>query len=225
MAEAQIECLSRLTAGDIGKDQAIIDYFYYDEKINFTDIISDGFFDKLWYKFKPNSRISCYCLANNTPPTPPTRKRMELVVAGFEEYSPPRSYKKVKLVLGPDTMGTNDPITNVWNNYKVVFEGFVTWVTPPLPNPNPGVNVINVNNPLIDFDAQDKIIFSQPNPGDVLQSHMVRAVTLQSSNIVYALWAPLALPGPPVTVSTDPPQFLTCEMYIKIFKNILLPNI
>ena len=42
--EANINKLSRITSGEIGFDQAIVDYFYYDPELDFQDFMSIGFF-------------------------------------------------------------------------------------------------------------------------------------------------------------------------------------
>jgi len=221
MAEAQIECLSRLTAGEVSKDQAIIDYFYYDTELNFKDVMTPGFFDKLSKKFKVGSRISFYCLGNNfNPPNSTTLKRLDVIVAALTPYTPPRNYERVKLLSAPGTWQTNDLSLDVWESYSCTFRGLVSWITPPLPNPNPGINVINIPNILLPLTSEDVIIFNQPYPGDTVQRHMVRSVSPQAINVIYAQWAPVTI-GAPLAVVEDPPAGLPCTMFIEIMSNIV----
>lgn len=220
MAEARIECLSRLTAGEIGKDQAIIDYFYYDQLLNFHEVMTPGFFDKLSTKFKEGSRISVYCLGNNAPPIQPSIKRFDVVVGDILPFSPPRPYEQVYLFPAGNSWASNLPGRR-WEVNQCIFQGFVYWATPGLPNPTPGINKIPLFQTVIPLTFTNAILFNQPQPGDEIGGHLVRNVIASDPTHIEVKWGVVPVGSPPVQVEVDPPGGQDCRMYIEVWSDIL----
>jgi len=225
--QANISKLSRLTSGEISPDQAVVDYFYYDKKLNFKDLMAPGFFDKISGKFQVGTRMSVYCLGDDRPATglPPSLNRFDVVVGYISDFSPPRSYKQVTLLPGVGTWRTQlspaVPGLDPWAAWVPVFQGFINWTTPAVVPPGSGINAVIIENLTVDIEpASMKITFNQPEPGDLVFRHMVQSVTPQANNTVYVLWAPITVAGPPVAVEYDPPAGQLCEMFITIWANI-----
>ncbi len=219
MAEARIECLSRLTAGEISKNQAIIDYFYYDQSLNFADVMKPGFFNKLSKKFKVGSKISVYCLGNNTPPIMPSLKRFDILVGDLVPFSPPRPYELVYVFPLGDSLASNLPGQR-WDVNQILFQGLVHWSTPGLPNPTPGINKVLIPDAVLPLNITNTILFNQPDPGDEIGGHLVRTVIASDPTHIEVKWGVVPVGSPPVQVEVDPPGGQACRMYIKILTDI-----
>jgi len=219
--EADIKNLSRVTAGEISFDQAKIDYFYHDPELNFKDVMAPGFFDKLSDKFTMYSHITVYCLGNNpasTPPLAPSLKRFEIVVVSIIPFDPTLTYSRVVVLPAANTWMSNAPLNDTWTSQFIKWQGFVEWITPPLPNPNPGLNLVHLDTTLIDLDNTDAVLFNQPQPGDEATAAVVRTCRPASNAEIYVEWAPTWLGG---TIHPDPGAGQRCRMFIQIWSNIV----
>jgi len=141
--------LTRLTSGEVGRDQAVIDYFYYDPQTSMQTMMTKGFFDGAGYLFynsgNPKTWHRISILARRGYGTNPERpERFSAVVSDVTVTSPagqPPTSFEVTLALGDDTSYQVDdtaPITPApdWHNYFIKYRGICRYTsnhTPTVP--------------------------------------------------------------------------------------------
>ena len=133
--------LSRLTPGEIGRDQAVIDYFYDDPTTEIDTIMSIGFFNKAGYLFynpqneKTYQRIHIRAARGSPFPQPGKPARFQAVVSDVFVTSPPNQTPteyKVTVAFGMDTSEQIDATTaggafldKAWHCFFVKYQGIV----------------------------------------------------------------------------------------------------
>jgi len=142
--------LSRLTPGEIGRDQAVIDYFYDDETTSIDEIMSIGFFNQAGYLFyNPNNvktyqRIHIRAARGSpfSPPEPPAR--FQAVVSDVSIISSPGATPaqyKVTVAFGLDTSEQVDStpgggafLDKAWHCFFTKYQGIVRFVSDGAPS-------------------------------------------------------------------------------------------
>ena len=192
--------LCRVTPGEVGRDQAVINYFYDDPKTTIDEIMSSGFFDSagdlFYYEDNPKTyqRINIRAArgVGFTPPDVPAK--YQAVVSDVKVISPPgeaRQYK-VTVSFGADTSWQIDAtlaggfLNKLWHSYFVKYEGIVRFDStglPPIP-PNPEEpTVIPIPSRyklhqsdfcLINLLSSSNAIYT-PEPGDAILGAWVEA--------------------------------------------------
>jgi hypothetical protein len=137
--------LSRLTPGEIGRDQAVIDYFYNDPETEIDKIMSIGFFDKAGYLFynpaneKTYQRIHIRAARGSPFAHPGRPARFQAVISDVAVTSPagatPITYK-VSVSFGQDTSEQIDStpgggafLNKAWHCFFTKYEGIVRFVS------------------------------------------------------------------------------------------------
>lgn len=132
--------LSRITSGEIGRDQAVIDYFYYDPSITIEEVMSPGFFDGAGYLFykafnaQTYQRISIVAQVGSPNVNPGFPHKYQAVVSDVEVISaagePPSKFK-VTASLGSETYqqvddpGISPPSGPSWHSFFIKYRGIV----------------------------------------------------------------------------------------------------
>ena len=184
--------LSRLTPGEIGRDQAVIDYFYYGPDVTIQEVMSKGFFDKAGYLFFNNGnpktweRISILA-QRGYGTSPKTPERYSAVVSDVTVTSSvnenPTEFE-VTLSLGPDTSYSVDdnvpaPVLP-WHNFFIKYQGICRYTSFATPG-TPVIIDVPSNYTYSGNDFCTAVLFSDPgNPnqpaaGDAIVAAYVEA--------------------------------------------------
>lgn len=131
--------LCRVTPGEVGRDQAVINYFYDDPGSTIDEIMSINFFNSAGDLFyygdnrKTYQRINIRA-ARGTPFDPPdVPGKYQAVVSDVRIISPPGAARvyKVTVAYGMDTTYQLDTtaaggfLTQAWHSYFVKYEGII----------------------------------------------------------------------------------------------------
>lgn len=213
MAEANITKLARVVPGELSPDQAVIDYAYYEPALFLQDILSEGFFNQLSPELTLYSRVSVYCLAENSGSVPASLTRFDLVVI-LKEPIPYKNYDRIKVVPLPGVwQDTAEP--DVWSVPTLKYQGMVKW-TPPA---NTQANTVLVPNVRVDFVVQDVVLFNQPNcPGEV-NEHLIQVVCVSGPNQLQIKWA-ATWPGGVESFNIAGGQALS--IYVEVWGDLVL---
>jgi len=193
--------LARITPGEIGPDQAVIDYFYYAPEVTIAEIMSKGFFDAAGYLFYTDKtpwtyqRIHIYAQRGyGTPvsseiPVKYSAIVSDVVAVGGPEQNP--TAFEVTLALGPDTSYQHDdtlpppqpPVA--WQNLFIKYQGILRYNSNTAPGTDKIINIpSNYEYSPNDFAvtnllARDGATPALPNPvaGDAVVASYVQAGT------------------------------------------------
>jgi len=133
--------LTRITPGEVGRNQAVIDYFYYDPETTIEEMLSKGFFDKAGYLFykeganrnRTYERIHLWA-KRGTGIDPSIPDRYSCLVSDVTVTSPPGATPtefEVTVSLGPETTPQVDttlaplPGPIAWQHYFIKYQGLV----------------------------------------------------------------------------------------------------
>lgn len=182
--------LSRVTPGEIGRDQAVINYFYDDPNVTIDEVMSIGFFDSAGDLFYYEDNQKTYQRINiraqrGAPFNPPeVPAKYQAVVSDVKVISPPdqaRQYK-VTVAFGADTTwqlnATTDPsyTDKAWHSYFVKYEGIIRFDSTGQAGPPVAPTVIPVaskykrgdNDFVIATLLASETGFNTPTPGDAI---------------------------------------------------------
>ncbi len=182
--------LSRVTPGEIGRNQAVIDYFYYGPDVTIQEVMSKGFFDKAGYLFYTGKNHRTWeritILAQRGYGTAPHIPEKYSAVVSDVTVVPTVNQKptefEVTIALGPDTSfttdDTNPPPVIPWFNFFIKYQGICRYLSNYTPV-SPAVIDIVSNYSYDGSDFSTAILFSdkdnpnQPTPGDAIVASYV----------------------------------------------------